>query len=171
MRIWGDSAEQLLEPHGKRRPVKNCLHAYQRSSRSCINYPIIFIGVEVRSALLFGAAPGTDVLFLLLVPGFMLAMATLIVRAVELSSAGIVVRYFLGRRVALAWPEVKSAELFTVQSTEASTRTVRLEPHRGRSVAFNSNLSNFDQLLAHLETNCPVGLVRKTPRQKGPLEL
>jgi hypothetical protein len=132
---------------------------------------VIFIGIEVRSALLFGAALGKDVLFLLLIPSFMLAMATLIVRAVELSSAGIVVRYYLGRRVALAWPEVKRAELFTVQSPEGTTRTVRLAPHHGRSVAFNSNLSNFDKLLAHLEANCPVDLVRQTTRQKGPLEL
>lgn len=132
---------------------------------------VVFIGIEVRSVLLLGAAPGKDVLILLLIPGFMLAAATLIVRAVELSSAGIVVRYYLGRRVALAWQEVKSAELFTVQSPDASTRTVRLEPHRGRRVEFNSNLSNFDQLLAHLDKSCPVGLVRRTPRPKGPFEL
>jgi len=106
-----------------------------------------------------------------LIPGIMLAGATFVVRKVELSSAGIVARYYFGRKVALTWQEVMAAELFTVQSPEAVTQIVRVKSHRGRKVAFNSNLSNFGRLLANVEINSPTGIVRQPPRQKGPLEL
>lgn len=132
---------------------------------------VTIIGVETRSYLLVGWTSLQDALVLCLVPGVMLLMATLIVRAVEVSSAGIVVRYYLGRKVAIAWQEIKVAELFTVYSPQESRRTARIEPIRGRRVAFTSNLSNFDSLLTQVEMNSPSGVVRHAPRQRGALEL
>lgn len=129
------------------------------------------IGIEARSYLLFGWTSVQDALILCLVPGGMLLMTALIVRTVEVSSAGIVLRYYLGRKAAIAWQEVKVAELFTVHSPQESRQTIRIEPYRGRRVAFTSNLSNFDSLLNQVEMNLPSGVVRHAPRQKGPLEL
>ena len=131
----------------------------------------LFIGIEIRNLIVFGASSVKDLLILCLIPAVMLLMATLVVRAVELSTAGIVVRYYLGRKVELTWPEVKAVELFTVESTQESKRTVRVKPHRGRNVAFNSNLSNFDSLLSVLEKSSLTGVIRHAPRPKGPLEL
>jgi hypothetical protein len=80
-----------------------------------------------------------------------------VAREISVSDVLIRSRPFFGRATSLGWPEIESAEEFSVFSLERERPTVyRLVARGGRSVTFTSQIGEFDELLSAIRTRTTV---------------
>lgn len=134
--------------------------------------PFGVLTVAILSEIESAIAPGPyspDVVFIAGFFGaFMLCFlpSYLYFRRICVDDHGIVGFRYVGPRNYIAWPDVKSVEMFTVTRGHEATDYLRVLPKQGRRIVFKSSqTSNFDELVTTVEGRAPVAMTRHPPRQ------
>lgn len=134
--------------------------------------PFVILAVAIEGEIESAIAPGPyspDVVFIALFLGlFMLCFlpSYLYFRRICVDDHGIVGFRYVGPRNHIAWPAVKSVEMFTVTRGDEATDCLIVLPKQGRRIVFKSSqTSNFDELVRTVEERSPVAMTRHPPRQ------
>lgn len=85
-------------------------------------------------------------------------------RKIILTSSEITAYHYAGPRVSLAWADVVRIEIFQVESSGLTKTSVKVSPRRGRKMVFNSQLSNFDDLVAAVRKHASVPIIQHPTR-------